>query len=244
LREVLVALWVNRSFRHMLLLFSVLFFFNTGITQWTPSFFIRTYDMQTGQLGTWLTLAFGLSGVVGIYGGGWLASRYRANNERLQLRICMLLFFVLMILRPVAFLMPTPLLALAFIVPAGLMIYIADGPLFAVVQSLVPARMRAMSIALIYLSANLIGLGLGPLVIGALSDLYEPWAGKESLRYALVTVCPGYLWAIWHLWRASRTVAGDIEAVRGEPAAASRPAGHPVIHEPRGIDSYERAGNV
>ena len=39
----------------------------------------------------------------------------------------------------------------------------AIGPLFATIQTLVPQRMRATSIAIIYLFANLIGLGLGPL---------------------------------------------------------------------------------
>ena len=33
---------------------------------------------------------------------------------------------------------------------------------------------------------------------------------KESLRYALLAFCPGYLWAAWHLWRASRTVSQDL----------------------------------
>ena len=70
-----MTLWAIPTFRHMLLVFSVLFFFNTGITQWMPTFFIRSHGMQTGELGTWFTLAFGLSGFIGIYGGGALASR-------------------------------------------------------------------------------------------------------------------------------------------------------------------------
>lgn len=36
--------------------------------------------------------------------------------------------------------------------------------------------------------------------------------GEESLRYALLMLCPGYLWSSWHLWRASQTVTGDLEA--------------------------------
>ncbi len=41
--------------------------------------------------------------------------------------------------------------------------------------------MRAMSVAIIYLFANLIGMGLGPLAAGVLSDLFRAWAGEESL---------------------------------------------------------------
>jgi hypothetical protein len=79
------------------------------------------------------------------------------------------------------------------------------GPMFAATQTLVPPNMRAMSIAIVLFCSNLIGLGLGPLAVGALSDGLRPWLGEESLRYALLDMCPGYLWCTFHLWRASRT---------------------------------------
>ena len=94
-----------------------------------------------------------------------------------------------------------------------------NGPLYGMIQSLVPERMRAMSIALILLSANLIGIGLGPLVAGVLSDALRPWAGEESLRYALLFLCPGYFWASWHLWRGSKSVMDDLAAVYVEGPA-------------------------
>ena len=50
--------------------------------------------------------------------------------------------------------------------------------MFAVIQTLVPKRMRATSIALIYLFANLIGMGLGPLAVGVLSDALRPLLGE------------------------------------------------------------------
>lgn len=84
------------------------------------------------------------------------------------------------------------------------------GPLLAAIQTLVPPRMRATSIAVTYLFANLIGMGLGPLAAGALSDALRPLFGEESLRYALLALCPGYLWCGWHSWQASRTVTRDI----------------------------------
>ena len=75
----------------------------------------------------------------------------------------------------------------------------ANGPLFATFQTIVPSRLRALSISIIYLMANLIGLGLGPLTAGALSDALRPARfGEESLRYALLLLCPGYLWGAWH----------------------------------------------
>jgi MFS family permease len=88
-----------------------------------------------------------------------------------------------------------------------------NGPLFATIQTLVPQRMRAVSFAVVYLCANLIGMGLGPTAAGALSDAFRPWAGEESLRYALLILGPGYFLSAWHVWRASQTVARDLAAV-------------------------------
>lgn len=216
LLQVAATLWSIPTFRHMLCAFSVIFLLSYGIAQWLPAFFIRTHGVGTGELGTWLAVIFGLSGLVGIYSGGELATRYAPNNERLQLRVMAILFGALLFIRPLTYLVPNYYWALALIVPTALVTYVGDGPLFAIIQTLVPQRMRAMSIALIYLFANLIGMGFGPLAAGALSDLLRPWVGEDSLRYALVAMCPGYLWVMWHLWRASQTVTHDLAAIKAE----------------------------
>lgn len=207
------TLWRIRTFRHLVFAFAVIFFLNYGIAQWVPAFFIRTHGLQTGELGTWLAIIFGFSGLLGIYGGGEFAARYAANNERLQLRCLALLFASLVLIRPFIYLVPSYRLAFLLMFPTSLAIFVGDGPLFALIQSLVPKHMRAIAIAIVYLFGNLIGMGLGPLAAGALSDAFRPWAGEESLRYALVALCPGYLWAFWHLWRASQTVKQDLEDV-------------------------------
>jgi hypothetical protein len=58
-------------------------------------------------------------------------------------------------------------------------------------------------------------MGLGPLAAGALSDALQPAFADESLRYALVILCPGYFWAAFHLWRASSTVHRDLRGISG-----------------------------
>ena len=90
---------------------------------------------------------------------------------------------------------------------------LTNGPLFATIQTLVPERMRASAFGLVFCAANLIGMGLGPLAAGAVSDGLRPLLGEESLRYSLVVLAPGYFWSAWHLWRGSQTVAREIAAV-------------------------------
>ena len=56
----------------------------------------------------------------------------------------------------------------------------------------------------------LIGLGLGPLITGMISDWLEPALGSESLRYALVIVVSLYLWCAFHYYRAGKTIREDL----------------------------------
>jgi MFS family permease len=213
-REVFVTLWANHTFRHLLLCFSVQCFFSFGIGQWLATFFIRSYGLRTGELGTWFALIMGVGGIAGTYLGGELASRFAPSNERLQLKAVAIALWCFALVYACVYLSHNRYLAFGLMGLAMAGGSATMGPLFATIQMLVPQRMRAVSIATVYLFGNLIGLGLGPLAAGALSDSFRPWAGEESLRYALLALCPGFLWGGWHAWRASKTALHDLEVAR------------------------------
>src|SRR3546814_8592093 len=63
-------------------------------------------------------------------------------------------------------------------------------PALALVQNLTPPRSRATAAAVLMLMFNIVGLGLGPLFIGVVSDALKPGHGDESLRWALMTILP------------------------------------------------------
>jgi len=214
LQEVLATLWKNRTFRSLLLCLSVMSFFVSGILQWQPAFFVRSFGLKTGELGTWFALIYGSASFIGTYWGGELASRRAARNERLQLRVMAIVIANIGVVSALMYLSSNRLVAFGLLGLGVLGGCAANGPLFAIIQTLVPERMRALSIASIYLFSNLIGAGLGPLAAGVLSDILHPLVGEESLRYALLALCPGYLWSGWYLWRASRTVMRDLESAR------------------------------
>ena len=213
LKDLCTTLWKIRSLRHLLLGYSFLYFFVNGVVQWQPTFFLRSYGLRTGELGTWFALIYGVGGLLGIYLGGKLASRYATHNEPLQLKATSTIYVVLCVISIAMYMAPNYHLAFVELSAFAIGMHVTTGPLWATIQTVVPEAMRATAIAVIYLLANLIGNGCGPLAIGALSDAFVPWAGNESLRYALLSVSPGMLWAAWHLWRSSVTVAQDIEAV-------------------------------
>lgn len=214
LTEVVSTLWSNVTFRHLLFCFSLVSFFGYGILQWQPAFFIRSYGLKTGELGTWFAIIYGLGGMLGTWLGGEFASRRAANNEQLQLKAIAFAYAGFGAVSAFIYLSSNRYWAFGLMGLTALGGATANGPLYATIQTLVPERMRAVSIALIYLFANLIGMGLGPLAAGALSDALRPLVGEESLRYALLLLCPGYFWGAWHVWHASKTVTRDVETAQ------------------------------
>ncbi len=76
------------------------------------------------------------------------------------------------------------------------------GPTFALIQHLAPIRLRAVWAALTLLVINLIGLGLGPFLVGKLSDHLQPSYGTQSLRWAMLCVALLTPLAIFAYWRA------------------------------------------
>jgi predicted MFS family arabinose efflux permease len=211
--EVCWEIWRNRTLRHLLFFSSIASFFAYGIGQWQPAFFIRNYNLATGELGTWFAVIHGGGGLLGTYLGGELASRRAANNEVLQLKTMALAYCSFAALAVVTYMTTSRYVAFASMGLAAMGGTATTAPLFAMIQTLVAPRMRATSIAILSFMANLIGMGLGPLMVGMLSDSLGASVGAESLRYALLAMSPGYCWGAWHLWRASRTVSGDVLGV-------------------------------
>ena len=109
------------------------------------------------------------------------------------------------------FLAQSPAWCLAmFVVPTAVSnFYLA--PVLAQAQSLVSLRMRSVASALVLLLINIIGLALGPLLTGVLSDGLESIAGNDSMRYSLLIVCVLMLpWAAVHYLVAGRTIEADL----------------------------------
>ena len=224
LKDVAAALWSNRSYRHLVTGYSLMTFFAIGVVLWAPTFFKRSYGLQTGELGMWMAAIWGVGGLVGTYCAAELASRHAVENESLQVKAIALVFGCSGVLAAAIYVSSNLHVSFVLLTLIAVVNYGTAGPLFATIQTLVPDRMRAVAVATTYLFTNLIGVGLGPLAAGVLSDWLRPVVGEDSLRYALLALCPGYLWAAWHLWRASATISGDVQASQtfdGSRAVAS-----------------------
>lgn len=215
MKEVCVDLWSRATFRHVLIAFSWICFFGSGTQQWAPAYFVRRFGFQTGALGTWFAVIFGVTGVLGTYWAGEWAARTARENERRQLNGMALvtgLSGLFAIFAYIPSMSPNYYWAFGWLALSNGTSMMVNGPTFAVLQTLVPPHMRAMSVALVMFCVNLVGLGFGPWVAGALSDVLRPWAGNDSLRYGILLLCPAALWGAFHLWRAGQAVALDFRA--------------------------------
>ena len=214
IRDALSKLWRRHALRHTVMAFVVSMFFMIGIAVWTPAFFIRSHGMSAAELGVWIGLSLGLGGLFFTYLGGYLATRYAAQREALQMKSVALVAVCCSGLYLVCFLSGSKTTALILLsIMNGVLLPLVTAPIFSVIQSLTEERMRAMVLALILMFSHLIGMGLGPMAVGLASDALIPMFEQDSLRYSLLFFSPGFLWWAFHAWKASITIEDDIRTV-------------------------------
>lgn len=229
MRSVLGTLWRQRSCRHLTIALILIYMMGAGLGPWYAAFMMRTHSMGTGELGVWLGFIYGLGGIAGVLIGGYVASRWFAENERGQMR---LISVTVASLVPcyVAFLtLPQKHQALIALIPLMMVFYVFLGPTYALMQRLVADEMRATMMAVLMLMANLIGFGIGPQVVGILSDLLMPLLGTDSLRYAMLIMSFVALWAAYHFWRVGQTVKEDLSMIARRPRLTSTQPGFIMV---------------
>ena len=220
--EVFRFLLTRRSFVHMCLaaaLHAVVYYSGTA---WNAAFFIRSHGMNTGVAGTYLSI-FALIAAMGSFAGGYLADKIstKKGDHRWYMWVPAIACVVMVPFDLVAYLDPN----LVIVVPAfSIMIVLAAvffGPSFAVAQSVATVRMRAVSTSVLLFIQTIIGLTLGPLIVGQISDHLAPTVGARSLGYGLAIIGFVNLWAAAHYFFGGRTYREDLaETARLNAAAA------------------------
>ncbi len=163
-------------------------FSGLGIMMWSAPLLMRLHGLGMAETGLWLGPITGISGALGVLFGGRLADYLGQRDARWYVRVPAL-SALLGLPFTIGFIMSDDIrVALLCLVPHSFLGAMTSGPIAAVIQSLVHVRMRAFAVALSLLAANLIGLGLGPQLVGVLSDLLRGSLGDESLRYGMLVV--------------------------------------------------------
>jgi MFS family permease len=202
----------SRAYLLLLVAASFAAFLSYGKGLWTISLFIRSHGMSTTEVGIIGAIALGLAGVLGTYLGGWAADRFGQINRR-----------HILTLPAVGMAVAAPIQFLGYGAPlwwvAGLLILVPTilnaayyGPAYSCVQGLVRKELRAVAASLMLFGQNLIGLGLGPLAFGMLSDWLAPQAGSESVRWVLFGAAWLGLIPAFFFWRASLRLTAELKS--------------------------------
>jgi MFS family permease len=158
-----------------------------GLLSWLPSLFVRQFGWKPGAAGMAIGLIVILCCSAGTLSAGLLGDRLRrrgAIDGRLRVMagaaITAVPLAIAMPLVPAPWLALTLLAPLLFCIAAGL----GSGP--ATLQEITPNRLRGLQHAVAVLTANLIGLGLGPTFVALLTDKWFHDPARLGLSLAIV----------------------------------------------------------
>jgi predicted MFS family arabinose efflux permease len=210
-REALAAIFSSPAFILLLVAGSSASFLSYGKATWTLIFFQRTHGLTPGEVGFWFGIWGGAAGIAGTWLGGWLADRYGATNRRHVMTAPAIGMAIAAPMAFVAYLMTDWRVSLAVLMIPTLLNSLYYGPTYSSVQGLVRPEARAIASATLLFFQNLIGLGLGPLFFGMLSDGIKPMAGDESVRWVLYGAAFLGLIPAFFFWRCSLRLNAELD---------------------------------
>lgn len=223
----LAVLATKKTFWLVALAAAVKAFIGYGQAPFVASYFFRNHAAElaslaslfglksAGFLGLALGLMGGSAGVIGAWLGGVLADRLGAKDLRAYVIVPAIASLAGIPLYILAVCMPTALPALLMLTVPTLLGTLWYGPVYATAQSIVDPAMRATSAAVLLLIINLIGLGFGPLLVGAISDIFAGPLGMgaaKGVQWALIISSLLGLISFALFWQARKTIREDMVA--------------------------------
>ena len=188
LREATAVFWARAgALVPMFIGFSLVNLTSFAFQIWTPALFIRAYGWNPGRIGLVIGLLQLTCGTGGVFFSGWLSDRLIARGMRdAHLKVAAFGFVGCGVLGALAPLMPTAFLALALLAPA---LFLSNMPYPCAgtsIQLITPNRARAQVSAVYVTAVTLMGLVVGPIIVGLMSD--HVFTGPAGVRYSLAVV--------------------------------------------------------
>ncbi len=203
----------QRSLIHVFIGASITTLVGYAGVQWWPTFMIRSHGLSMTDLSLFLALVFGVAGGLGTFLGGYLADLFSKRDQKWMPRVVTVATLLGLPFGIAIYLVPDSALVFALIGVPALMGSVYLPPTYAMTQGLVEVKMRTVASALLLFVINLIGMGLGPVLAGAISDYLTPTYGQNALAYSLLALSLLNVWAAAHYWIAGYYYEADREKV-------------------------------
>jgi len=222
-KEAVRVLWRHSSTRHVFVGGTLANMATAALTGWLPSFLMRSHGFSTSTTGVLLAFVLGVLGGAGVVLGGWLADRMGKQDASWRMKMPATGVLICAVCWAFVFADLGATVTVAALVLGGALLTFHIGPTFALVQSVAPTHMRALAAALLLFVSSFVGFGLGPLVVGRLSDALSDNHGIDSLRIAMLLVPVLFAWAALHYYAAARALRAENDDPGAEPAAEAIP---------------------
>lgn len=245
--EVLRYLLRRKTFVHMAIAVMLNVMVTHAIGAFLPPLLLRgPFGLNLSEMAMMFAIISTSTIFLGIYLGGVLANKLAAANPRWNMYIPAIGMLIAAPVTAWSLHQPTALAMLCLWGAANVGVMAYMGPCYGSLANIAPARMRASAIATMTLFTSVLGLGLGPVVVGLLSDLnaVSQYAGNfaldcgggarskscmdasfAGLRDALVFITLGLAWGGVHFFLASRSICSDLLAAKNHQAVREQHQG-------------------
>ena len=206
-RQTVRTIWSDRGLVHAMCGLAVTGVVTFGALTWNAAFVIRAHGLSQAHTGIYLAFTIGVLGAVGTWTSGALADRLATRrSQRWRLGVVVA---AILLAKPFAIgflLLPTTTGALACLAVSASLATVFWGPTYAFLHSRVDAHMRPMATAVFLFVFNIVGVGIGPTVIGLASETVFAAEGARSLGLAILAVQVAGIWGAWHYWQAAKSI--------------------------------------
>ena len=180
-----------------------------ALALWTPAVIMRSFGLDLVSTGQFLSSLLLIGGTAGVFAGGWLADRLGTGNKAWYARLPAIAWVFSTLCWAAGLMAPNLWIAWPLLLLGNAVNILWLGPVITAVQHLAPARMRSTASGSFLLINNLIGLGVGPLLIGRVSDALKSTYGTDALRLAAVGGTIFYLIAAILMFFAAKRLQND-----------------------------------
>lgn len=210
IKETFTLLKQYRSFWYIAAGAGLSAFVGYGNGNFAPSFLMRSHNLNVGEVGVILALFGGGGGMIGTFLGGYLADKLGQSDKRWYVWVPAIAGTLAVPLGFPYLLLDNTYTVIGFMFFATMAISTYLGPCVAICHAMVPPAMRALASAILFFVINLIGLGLGPVTAGLLSDWLSGIYGSDGLRYAMLIIGMVGILAIVMFAMAAKHLRADL----------------------------------